>query len=77
MLITVSARFRAPIVNIHHRYGALRAPIVNIHHRFGALSRADRKYSSPFRRASRADRKTFITIYRLGSIAARLGLGSV
>ena len=34
---TVSARWRAPVANIHHR--------------FGALARARRKYSPPFRRA--------------------------
>ena len=34
---TVSARWRAPVANIHHR--------------FGALARASHKYSPPFRRA--------------------------
>ena len=28
-----------------------RAPIVDSHHRFGALARANRRYSPPFRRA--------------------------
>ena len=77
MRITVSARSRAPIVNIHHRFGALRAPIV--------------KHSSPSIGSARLRRGLVWARcefgsgsfgfgsdwFRRGLVSFRLGFGSV
>ena len=38
-----------------------RAPVTNTHHGFGALARASRKYSAPFRRAGARQSQIFTT----------------